>query len=90
MGHQRLGAIPTSQKWSAVVAEVAGGQPAAQEEPLPATESVGDIARRTLEAAEEGLRKAIDDPGLRFTFFLLQVASLLALAAIAASAAFVR
>jgi hypothetical protein len=71
MGHQRLGTIPTSRKWQDVVAEVAGG-PAEEGGPTsPATDRVADIARRALEAAEAGLQKAIDDPGLRFTFYLL-------------------
>ncbi len=70
MGHQRLGTIPTSRKWSAVVAEVTGGAVGGGGGP-PAAESVGDISRKTLEAAEEGLRRAIDDEGLRYTFYLL-------------------
>jgi hypothetical protein len=71
MGHQRLGSIPTSRKWSDVVGEV-GGPPAAEgQPPTAAAQDIPDIAQRTLEAAEEGLRRAIDDVGLRFTFYLL-------------------
>jgi hypothetical protein len=72
VGHQRLGTIPTSRKWSAVVAEVAGGPAATSGGASPsAAEGVGGIARKTLEAAEEGLRRGIDDEGLRYTFYLL-------------------
>src|SRR5207244_9961244 len=34
-------------------------------------EDVGRVARQALDAAEAGLRRAVDDDGLRFTFFLL-------------------
>jgi len=72
MGHQRLGTIPTSRKWSAVVAEVAGGTPGAEGSlPLTTVDAIVDVAQRALEAAEEGLRQAIDDKGLRYTFYLL-------------------
>lgn len=70
MGHQRLGTIPTSRKWAAVVAEVTGAG-AAGGAASSAAESVADISSRMLEAAEEGLRLAIDDDGLRYTFYLL-------------------
>jgi len=70
MGHQRLGDIPKSQKWEAVVASVAsgggdfgGGGPSGG--------FVASMADRTLDAAATGLERAIGDPGLSFTFFLL-------------------
>jgi hypothetical protein len=66
MGHQRLGTIPTSQKWTEVVEKVARGGPEGT-----ATHHVPEIAKRTLEAAEAGLQRAVDDEGLRFTFYLL-------------------
>lgn len=70
MGHQRLGDIPKTQRWNAVVASVAtGGGGAGGLTGL--SQSVGSIAGRTLEAAEAGLERAIDDAGLRFTFYLL-------------------
>jgi hypothetical protein len=71
MGHQRLGPIPTSRKWSAVVAEVTGGSATSGEAGRTAAECVEAISDKTLEAAEEGLRRAIDDEGLRYTFYLL-------------------
>ncbi len=68
MGHQRLGEIPKSKRWSTVVATVAsvgsGGSP-------QLAESVGHVADETLAAAATGLERAIDDAGLRFTFYLL-------------------
>ena len=64
MGHQRLGEIPKSQRWTTVVATVAtGGRGGGGFEGL--AQSVGDIADHTLEAAEAGLERAIDDAGLR-------------------------
>ena len=70
MGHQRLGDIPKTQRWNAVVAAVAAGSGGGGGFAALA-QSVGDIADRTLEAAEAGLERAIDDSGLRFTFYLL-------------------
>src|SRR5258708_4603428 len=68
MGHTRLGAIPKSQRWSAVVGAIAGAEPygggARLLDPDP-------IAARTLDAARAGLDRCIDDPGLRYTFYLL-------------------
>jgi len=64
MGHQYLGAIPTSKKWTAVVDEVVGGSGL-----LP--EDLKGIAAHTLEAAETALAKGVNDAGLRQTFFLL-------------------
>ena len=70
MGHQRLGDIPKSKKWAAVVDAVlgvtgsggAGGSLAL---------SVSEIANQTLETASAGLDCAIADRGLRFSFYLL-------------------
>lgn len=70
MGHQRLGDIPKTQKWQNVVAKVAGdGLGAASVVLQP--DVIQEIASETLTAAEGGLLKAIDDPGLRYTFYLL-------------------
>jgi hypothetical protein len=69
MGHQRLGDVPKSQRWDAVVATVAAGSGGGGFAGL--AQSVRDIADRTLEASEAGLERAIADPGLRFTFYLL-------------------
>lgn len=71
MGHQRLGKIPTSRKWSAVVAEVAGESGASASAGPLAVESIAEISKKTLEAAEQGLKKAIGDDGLRYTFYML-------------------
>ena len=67
MGHQRLGDIPKSRKWSAVVAAVAAGRTGGG----TLAEEVAEVADRTLDAAEAGLARCVDDPGLRYTFFLL-------------------
>src|SRR4051812_29862004 len=70
MGHQRLGDIPKTQKWQNVVAKVAGDGLEAQGAATQVN-VLREIASETLAAAEGGLLKAIDDPGLRFTFYLL-------------------
>jgi hypothetical protein len=66
MGHTRLGAIPKLRKWGDIVATFAKEAPA----PLPSS-SIPDIARRTIEAADPALQRAMDDPGLSRAFFLL-------------------
>ncbi len=64
MGHQRLGTIPTTRKWNAVVERlVASGDPAGQD--------VNDIAALTLDAAATAFEKAKGDLGLGYTFYLL-------------------
>jgi hypothetical protein len=70
MGHQRLGEIPKSKKWAAVVEAVAGEAPGTRGA-ATLTESVARIADLTLDAADAGLKRAIDDAGLRYTFYLL-------------------
>jgi hypothetical protein len=70
MGHQRLGDIPKSRKWSAVV-EAVVGEGVAGGGPGSLAQDVSDVADLTLDAAGAGLQRAIDDPGLRFTFYLL-------------------
>jgi len=64
MGHQRLGKIPKSSKWAAVVDRVVSGTGLARGD-------VDRIAALTLEAAGPALEKAKDDVGLRHTFYLL-------------------
>jgi hypothetical protein len=71
MGHQRLGSIPTSRRWADVVEEVTGSGSALSGGAATAAHAIPDIADRTLQAAEAGLDQAINDPGLRFTFYLL-------------------
>src|SRR5437879_2459932 len=70
MGHQRLGAIPKSKKWTAVVAAIAG-EGAGAGGLASLSEAVPQIANLTIGAAQAGLQRAIEDPGLRYTFYLL-------------------
>lgn len=67
MGHQRLGEIPKSRKWSAVIMAV-GAQ---STEDTALSHDITKIADLTLDAAEAGLKRAISDTGLQFTFYLL-------------------
>jgi hypothetical protein len=69
MGHIRLGEIPKTHKWDAVVAQMAGESGVAL--PTGAAADVAKIAAQTLDAAQAGLNKALDDPGLRYAFYLL-------------------
>ena len=77
MGHTRLGPLPVTQKWNAVVEQVAGmwltGYSAS-----PAAFHVNTIAAQTLDAARAGLIKAAGDPGVRYTFYLLTQVALAA------------
>src|SRR5947208_15257122 len=70
MGHTRLGNIPTGKKWKAVVAALAARR--------DYTVTVGVLSEdvelgelRTLEAARTELNRALDDEGLKYTFFVL-------------------
>src|SRR5271165_6183814 len=69
MGHTRLGEIPKTRKWKEVVQQVAGlgitGNVA------PAASNIGAIAAGALDAAQKGLDKAAEDPGVLYTFYLL-------------------
>lgn len=70
MGHTRLGNIPTGKKWKAVVAALA----ARRDDTVTLgvlSEDVELVALRTLEAAKTGLNRALDDEGLKYTFFVL-------------------
>ena len=69
MGHTRLGSIPKSRAWTEVVEQVAGT--GLGEFVAPASADIGAIAAKTLEAAGKGLDKAVDDTGVRYTFYLL-------------------
>lgn len=70
MGHQRLGELPKSRKWTAVVAAITGeDREGGGSGSL--SQGVVKIADLTLEAADAGLQRAIDDSGLRYTFYLL-------------------
>jgi hypothetical protein len=71
MGHTRLGELPKSRKWKAVVAAMAqlDLENASASEKL--SEHIEIIAQKTLDAAQAGLDKAIEDTGLQYTFYLL-------------------
>jgi hypothetical protein len=72
MGHTRLGRIPKSRKWRAVVAQLAA--PPESHASAGRERSLGlaaELADRTLDAASAGLRRAAQDLGLRYTFYLL-------------------
>jgi hypothetical protein len=71
MGHTRLGAIPKSRKWTAVIAELGGLEGAVLPGDRKFSEGIAAVARRTLEAAEVGLDKAANQRGLQYTFYLL-------------------
>lgn len=71
MGHTRLGRIPKSQKWIDVVQALSDTEGQTSGDAALATESVEELAGRTLKAAQEYLKSAINDLGLRYTFFLL-------------------
>jgi hypothetical protein len=69
MGHTRLGAVPKTRKWNELVEQIAGLNLAG--DVASAAADVDAIAARTLKATQRGLDKAADDPGVRYTFFLL-------------------
>src|SRR5215203_420420 len=68
MGHTRLGEIPKSQRWREVVALLSNSENIT---PQNLANEIGEIAFKTLDAAETGLEKAVDDLGLRYSFYLL-------------------
>jgi hypothetical protein len=59
MGHSRLGWLPQTYAWQEIIGLMAGDASAAS------------VADATLDAAEDGLRLAARDPGLRHVFHLL-------------------
>jgi len=69
MGHTRLGEIPKTRKWSELVEQVAGA--GLTGDVATAAADIGSIAARTLDAAQRSLDRAVDDPGVRYTFYLL-------------------
>jgi hypothetical protein len=69
MGHQRLGDIPKTQKWNAVVARVTTGGGGAGRPTL--ISDVDSVASEVIDAAEQGLEVAFNDPGLHFAFYAL-------------------
>jgi hypothetical protein len=72
VGHTRLGNIPKTQKWGAVVAMVASsGGSGVSSGAISIAENVPAIAEKSLDAAQNGLRQVSNDPGLAFSFYLL-------------------
>src|SRR5258708_36056627 len=69
MGHTRLGTIPKTRKWKEIVGALAGDTD--DEEATPVADDVAEVAARALDAAQAGLDAAVNDPTLRFTFYLL-------------------
>ena len=76
MGHTRLGAIPKTRKWNEVVKEIAGA--GLTGEAAQAGLNMGAIAAQALEAAQKGLDRAADDPGVLYTFYLMTQVALAA------------
>ena len=76
MGHTRLGAIPKSRKWNEVVEQVTGSGLTGSA--TSAVVNIGAIAAQTLDAAQGALDRATDDPGVRYTFYLLTQVALAA------------
>ena len=69
MGHTRLGEVPKTQKWFDILGHLVGKmQPGDAEAP---STTIASIASQTLDATEEGLNRATDDPGVRYTFYLM-------------------
>lgn len=75
MGHTRLGTIPKSQKWAAIVKELSTGAARAQAR-LPLTEAeVAALAARVLAAASAALDRTLSDKGAQLTVgFLAELA----------------
>lgn len=69
MGHTRLGKIPTTRKWNQVVTLFA--EAGAGDSSTAVADDVTLISARALDAAQTALERAIDDAGLRYTFYLL-------------------
>lgn len=70
LGHTRLGPLPKSRRWEQVVESLTGsvlGQYAVSS----SASRVNIIAAQTLKAARSTLARATNDPGLRYTFYLL-------------------
>lgn len=71
MGHVRLGSIPTTRKWTAVVSLIARDEGKTSSHPKMLADNVESIALQTLDAAKVGLDRAIRDTGVQYTFYLL-------------------
>lgn len=71
MGHTRLGTIPKSRKWNVVVSSVTSNSVSSSGTASSISENVSDLAQQTLTAAQGGLDAAVNDLGLRYTFYIL-------------------
>jgi hypothetical protein len=71
MGHTRLGRIPKSRKWTAVLGELDAFENKFLNGEAAIPDAIAAIAARTLDAADAGLTKAVSDEGLRYSFYLL-------------------
>jgi hypothetical protein len=71
MGHTRLGTIPKSRKWSEVIGELARYGDFTPADQRTQQAGISTIASRTIEAAGGALKGAVNDIGLRYTFYLL-------------------
>ena len=71
MGHVRLGTIPTTRKWKAVVDLLAVDGDDDETNGDRDADRLAQIASETLNAARAGLEKYIGDAGLGYTFCLL-------------------
>jgi hypothetical protein len=69
MGHTRLGTVPKTRKWNELVEQIAGL--GLTTDVATAAVNISAIAARTLDAVQKGLDKAVDDFGVRYTFYLL-------------------
>ena len=70
MGHTRLGPLPKSRSWNQVVETLTGSR--LRGFPVSSSASrINIIAAQTLKAARTILARASDDPGVRYTFYLL-------------------
>ncbi len=71
VGHTRLGSLPKTVKWSALVERVAGTQLSSFGEVSTAAIHVRAIAAQTLDATRKALSTAANDVGVRYTVYLL-------------------
>ena len=71
MGHTRLGSIPKTQKWKSVVSLIAGEKSSGGGSAVLLADDVENVAIQALDAAQNGLKTAIDDIGLQYVFYML-------------------
>jgi hypothetical protein len=69
MGHTRLGTIPKTQRWNGILALLADTDE--DSSPQDVAANVEEIVAETLKATQDYLQRAINDIGLRYTFYLL-------------------